>query len=128
MLFLISRINPVFIQEITIVLIILITIRTIIQIGNTLKSVMGMQDQTFKNCKKLMSSHKERGSNLDKCLSPYLNIVYPRPIKCPMKCPHLFNKMRGSYVKLPLISCFFIMVLNFGYIYIINCVLNKCVH
>ena len=48
----------------------------IIQIWNTLKSVMGLQDQAFKNCKKWMPLCKQRGSNSDKCLSPYLNIIY----------------------------------------------------
>ena len=42
---------------------------------------MGLQDQAFKNCEKYMPPNKERGSNLDKCLSPYLNITYQRPIK-----------------------------------------------
>ena len=35
---------------------------------------MALLDQTFKNCKKLMPPYKEQGSNLDNCLSPYLNI------------------------------------------------------
>ena len=64
----------------------------IIQIWNTLKSVMGLQDQAFKNCKKWMPLCKQRGSNSDKCLSPYLNIIYQRPIKYPMKYSYLFIK------------------------------------
>ena len=44
---------------------------------------MGLQDQVFKNCKKGRPPYKERGSNLDKCLSPYLSIIYKRIIKYP---------------------------------------------
>ena len=44
----------------------------IIQISNTLKNVIELQDHTFKNCKKLMSSHKEGNINIDKCISPYI--------------------------------------------------------
>ena len=42
---------------------------------------MGLQDQAFKNCKKLMPQYKERGSNLDECLLRYLNIIYQRLVK-----------------------------------------------
>ena len=57
----------------------------IIQIWNTLKSVMVLQDQAFKNCKKWVPPYKEGGSNLDKCVSPYVNIIYQKPIKYPME-------------------------------------------
>ena len=44
----------------------------IIQISNTLKNVMELQDHAFKNCKKCMSPHKEGDRNIDKCISPYI--------------------------------------------------------
>ena len=54
----ISRINPVFIQELPFFK------------GDysNLKSVMGLQDQVFKICKKGMQAYKEWGSNLDNIL------------------------------------------------------------
>ena len=61
--------------------------------------MMGLQDQAFKSCKKLMPPYKERGNNLDKCLSSYLKIIYQRPIKYPMKYPDLFIKW-GSNCKI----------------------------
>ena len=48
---------------------------------------MVLQDQAFKNCKKWMPPYKEGGSNLDKYVSPYINIIYQKPIKYPMKYP-----------------------------------------
>ena len=41
----------------------------IIQIWNSLKSVLGLQDQGFKNFKKWMPPYIERGSSLGKCFS-----------------------------------------------------------
>ena len=46
---------------------------------------MGLQDQAFKNCEKLVPPYKERGSNLEKCSSPYLTIICQRPIIYPME-------------------------------------------
>ena len=40
-----------------------------------------------------MSKYKERGSNLDKCLPPYLSIVYQKPIKNSMEYPHLLIEL-----------------------------------
>ena len=37
-----------------------------------------------------MSQYKERGINLDKCLSPYLSTIYQKPIKYSMEYPQLF--------------------------------------
>ena len=56
-----------------------------------------------KNCKKWMPPYQERGRNLDKYLSPNLNIIYQGSIKCSKKYPHLFIKWCPS-VKLPLTS------------------------
>ena len=46
-----------------------------IQILNTLKSIIGLQDQAFKDYKKWMPPYKERGGSLEKCLSLYLNMI-----------------------------------------------------
>ena len=51
-----------------------------------------MQDKAFKNCKKEMPQYKERGSNLDKCLFPYLSIIYQKLIKYFMEHPHLIKE------------------------------------
>ena len=48
---------------------------------------MVLQDQAFKNCKKWMPPYKEGGSNLDKYVSLYINIIYQKTIKYPMKYP-----------------------------------------
>ena len=61
-----------------------------------------------------MLQYKERGSNLDKYLSPYLSIIYQRPVKYSMEYSHLFIEW-GTLVKLPLIFWFFVMAFNFGY-------------
>ena len=61
-----------------------------------------------------MLPYKERESNLDTCLSPFLNINYQKPVKYPMKYLHLF--ISGSKCK-NLISWFFINAFNFGYVY-----------
>ena len=45
-----------------------------------------------------MPQYKERGSNLDKCLSPYLGIINRKPIKYSMKYSHQFLKC-GSKCK-----------------------------
>ena len=74
-----------------------------------------------------MSPHKERVSNLDKCLSPYLNIIYKRPIKYPPTYPHLLIK-RGSKCKTAFDHLVFTIAFNFDYVHIINCDLNKCIH
>ena len=47
----------------------LIRLMEIIQIWS-LKSLMGLQDKTFKNCRTWMPACKEWGNNLDKCSSP----------------------------------------------------------
>ena len=65
-----------------------------------------------------MLPYKEQGSNLDKRLSSYLNIILQSPIKYPMKYPiYLQDQDGGPSVKLPLISRFVIMAFNFGYVY-----------
>ena len=38
-----------------------------------------------------MPQCKERESDLDKCLSPYLSIIYRKPIKYSMEYSHLFK-------------------------------------
>lgn len=48
------------------------TVRITIQILNNLKSFIRLKDRAFKNWKKWSLPHKERDSNLDKWLSPYI--------------------------------------------------------
>ena len=57
---------------------------------------MGLQDQASKNCKKWLQPYKEQAGNLDKCLSPYLNTIYQRRAKYPMKHPHVFIKSESE--------------------------------
>ena len=40
---------------------------------------------------------------------------------------HSLKKARPS-IKIPFISWFFIMPVNVGYVYLINCDLNRCTH
>ena len=72
-LVLISRINPDFIQEIT--------------VFDERRLFKKLQDQPFKNCKIWMLAYKEIRRNLDNCSSPYLNTVNQKP-----KYPYLFVK------------------------------------
>ena len=110
-----KKTNHVFIERL-LFLIIPITIRMVIQIWNTLNSAMGLQYQAFKKCEKWMLPYKERGSNLDKRLSAYLNIIHERPIKYPIKYPlYLQDQGKCPSVKLPLIFWFLIMAFNLGY-------------
>ena len=100
-------------------LIVLMIITMTIQVWNSLNSVMALPYQAFRNCQKWMLPYKERGSNLDKPLSSYLNIILQSPIKYPMIYPiYLQDQGGGPRVKLPLISRFLIMAFNFGYVYI----------
>ena len=109
MLLLISRISPIFIQEIT--------------VFDERRLFKKLQDQLFKNSKKWMLAYKEWRGNLDNCSSPYLDIINQRS-----KYPHLFIKWVIEGENLPLISCLFIMSFNFGYVHIISSGLNKCIY
>ena len=97
----------------------------VIQIWNTLKSEMGLQDQAFKNCNKWMPPYKERKSNLDKCLSPYLSIIYRKAHQISHEITPPIYKMGDQNVKMSFISWFFVTVFSFGCVYTINCGLNK---
>ena len=54
--------------------------------------------EAFQSCKRWMPPCKERKSSLDKCLSPYLNIIYQRPIKYPLRYPPLSTYKMGVQV------------------------------
>ena len=73
MLLLISRINPVFIQEVTVL--------------DERRLFKKLQDQSFKNCKNWMLVYKELRGNLGHCSCPNFNIINRR-----LKYPHLFIK------------------------------------
>ena len=61
-----------------------------------------------------MPQYKESGSNLDKFLSPYVSIIYKKPLKYSMKYP-IFLKNRDPSITLLLIAWFFIIASSFGY-------------
>ena len=74
-----------------------------------------------------MLPYKERGSNIDKCLSLYLDITYQEHIKYPKKYPHLYIKW-GSKCKTAFNLLVFTIAFNFGYVCFVNCGLKKYMH
>ena len=83
-------------------------------------SVMALQDQLSKNCKKRMSAHK--GKSREMVISLF---KYNQP---KMEIPTSIYKMGGPIVKLSLISWILIIPFNFGYDHIINSSLKKCTY
>ena len=69
-----------------------------------------------------MPVYKEQGKNLHKC-SFHIQTKSTKD-----EIPIFTYKMGRPIVKLPLISWFFIVPFNFGYVHIINCGLNKCIY
>ena len=81
------------------------------------KSLMGLQDRAFKNCKKWIPAYKENwrwGSNLDKCL-----FSYQKQSNKDWNTLICLQKDSPS-IKYHLISFFFIKPFNFGNVYIIS--------
>ena len=66
-------------------------LKEIIHIRNNLLSVMGLQNQAFKNCKKWMPAYKKWVMALNQCLSSYLNIIYQN-----CNTPHLIENCPWS--------------------------------